>query len=505
VITLLPLIGYAYGFSELYDLARFTGIALITAVALLLLALAVQAGRPDTGLAWLMCREDEVGVFARQILPAAILLPFGIGWVLARMFGAGVVDAPFAISAMALVLIILMTGLIWRTGTSLVVSLDARAATQHALAERERTLREADQQKTEFLATLSHELRNPLAPIRFAVELLNGPPTSAERARQTIERQVRHLTRLIDDLLDLTRITRNKLELHPRPSELRRLISDAVDAVSDEIRRAHHDLQIDLPSEDIWLQVDPDRVVQMLVNLLTNATRYSEPGGKIALGATIDTAHVTISVKDEGQGLEAADLERVFERFVQVGKSQHGGLGLGLALVKSLAELQGGHVEARSEGLGRGAEFHVRLPRAAAPLPEVVKSPEPSRGPWRILVVDDNRDAADMLNQLLEATGHQVAVAYDGEEALQQAVSFKPQVGLLDIGMAGMDGYELARRLRNDARVSDLFLVAITGWGQEEDRRRALSAGFDAHLTKPADPDALDALLTARFGTTAPS
>ena len=465
VIALLPLIGYAYGFSEFFDVPRYTSMGLVTAVTLLMLAMAVQAGRPDAGLVALLCRGDEVGVFARRMVPASILLPFSIGWLLARTLGAGVVDASFAISAMGLALIVLLAAVIWSIGTQLALSLDARAASERALGESERTLRETDSQKTEFLATLSHELRNPLAPIRFAVELLNGPPAVSERARQTIERQVRHLTRLIDDLLDLTRINRNKLELHVRPCDLRQLVGDAVDAVSSEVKGADHTLDVEVRSQPVWVKVDPDRVVQMLVNLLTNASRYSEPGGKIFVRLAVARGEVTICVRDEGHGIETADLERVFERFVQVGKTRHGGLGIGLALVKALAELHGGAVEARSEGPGRGSEFRVRLPRATAPRQQAPAADSLSFASSRILVVDDNRDAADMLRGLLTASGHRVLVAYDGEEALRQAAAFKPQIGLLDIGMPGMDGYQLAARLRNDSQLQELFLVAITGWG----------------------------------------
>ena len=497
VVALLAVMGYAYGLSELYAVARYTGIALMTAVALLVLSIAIQAGRPETGLAALLCREDEVGVFARRMVPAAIFLPFSLGWLLTRARGAGLIDAPFAIAAMSLVLIVLLAAVIWRTGTQLVLSLDARAETERALGESERTLREADHQKTEFLATLSHELRNPLAPIRFAVELLTGPPAAAERARQTIERQVRHLTRLIDDLLDLTRITRNKLNLHVRPSQLQPLVSDALDAVASELARGRHEVHVDLPPQPVWLQVDPDRVVQMLVNLLTNAARYSDPGGRITIGAAVDLENVTISVRDTGHGIAPADLERVFERFVQVGGTPHGGLGIGLALVRALAELHGGGVEAHSEGTGKGSEFRLRLPRAEAQPAEVRGHAAVAETCCRLLVVDDNRDAADMLGGLMTSAGHAVAVVYDGDSALRRAESFKPQVGLLDIGMPGMDGYQLARRLRE--RWPDLFLVAITGWGQEEDRRQALAAGFDAHLTKPADPTAIAALMAARF------
>jgi YD repeat-containing protein len=328
---------------------------------------------------------------------------------------------------------------------------------------------------------------------------MKGPSASAESARQTIERQVQHLTRLIDDLLDLTRITRDKLELHVRPSELRHLVNDAVNAVSGEVRRARHELEIDLPSEHIWLNVDPDRAVQMLVNLLINATRYSDPGGTIRIGTMVEDADVTIHVRDSGHGIAAVDLDRVFERFVQVGETRHGGLGIGLALVRALAELHGGSVRARSAGRGKGSEFRLRLPRTVAPPKESADGESISTRSCRILVVDDNRDAADMLTGLLTASGHTVQVAYDGEEALRRAAVFKPHAGLLDIGMEGMNGYQLAARLRSHPQLSELFLVAITGLGQEEDRRRALSAGFDAHLTKPADPVEIARLLAARF------
>jgi signal transduction histidine kinase/CheY-like chemotaxis protein len=479
----------------LYSSARYTGISLINALCLLALALAIQAGRPDSGLMALLCREDEAGVFARRLLPTAILLPFGIGWLLSRLLGAGMVDAPFAISAMALALMIVMGLATWRTGTHLVSSLDARAATERALAESERTLRQSDHQKTEFIATLSHELRNPLAPIRFAVELLNGPPSSAERARKTIERQVQHLARLIDDLLDLTRINRNKLELHIRPAEIRQLVNDAVDAVLNEVNSAKHRIEVELPQQPVWLHADPDRVVQMLFNLLTNAIRYSDPGGTICIASTVRNADVIISVRDTGHGIDPADLERVFDRFVQVGKARHGGLGIGLALVKALAHMHGGDVEADSAGPGLGSEFRIRLPRSTAPAQAATPAPAEPVAARRILVVDDNRDAADLLGRLLIMNGHDVLIAYSGEDALQRALEFKPEIGLLDIGMPQMDGYELAARLRREPGLATIFLVAITGWGQEEDRRRTLSAGFNAHLTKPASPEEITRLL----------
>jgi signal transduction histidine kinase/ActR/RegA family two-component response regulator len=496
--TLLPLIGFAYGVDQFYDIAQLTGISLATALSLFALGGAVQAGRPAGGLSSLMCREDEVGVFARRLLPAAVLLPFGIGWLLARLIGGNIVERPFAISAMALVLIVGMLAVIWRTGILLIRSLDARAATERALSESERSVREADRQKTEFLATLSHELRNPLAPIRFAVELLKTP-SAADRARLTIDRQVRHLTRLIDDLLDLTRVAGGKLELHVRPCELRTLVQDAVDAVAGETTRQRQHVSVDLPAQPVWLEADPDRVIQMLVNLLTNAARYSDPGGGIAVGAELDKAHVTVFVRDTGHGIAADNLERIFERFVQVEPHRQGGLGIGLALVRALAELHRGTVEARSDGLGRGSEFRIRLPRAMTPAVHATETESPAAAALRVLVVDDNRDAAEMLSGLLLSKGHAVAVAYSGDEAIRVAATFRPQVGLLDLSMPGLDGYQLATLLRSDERHRDVLLVAITGWGQEEDRRRALASGFDAHLTKPADPSAVTALLATRL------
>jgi signal transduction histidine kinase/CheY-like chemotaxis protein len=499
LLTLLPIMGFAYGYSQLYTIERITGISLANSLALLMLAVAILAGRPERGVFALLTREDEVGTLTRGLLPPALLLPFVMGWMLARAMRAELIDAGFAISTMSLVLIVGLAWLIWRTGRQMSASLDARLDTERALAESERSLRESDRQKTEFLATLSHELRNPMAPIRFALELLDGRADVALRARQTIARQVEHLTRLIDDLLDLTRITRNKLELHARLIELATVLNDAVDATASEIGKAGHQLHVEMPNQPIWLEADPDRVVQMLTNLLNNAARYTDAGGEITVGATVEDGKALIYVRDNGQGIAAEDLGVVFDRFVQVGSARHGGLGIGLALVKGLAELHGGDAEARSEGRGKGAEFRVRLPRANAPAPVKQAAPAVRADSLRILVVDDNADAADMLHILLTSCGHDVLVAHSGEDALQQVAGFVPVAGLLDIGMPGMSGYELAAALRHQPATAGMFLVAITGWGQEEDKHRALAAGFDAHLTKPADPEAILALLAKRF------
>ena len=502
-IALLSLIGYAYGITELYS-ADYSGIPLIAAVLLLTLGVAVQAGAPETGLPALIMRGDEVGLFVRRLLLAAIVLPFGIGWGMVALVDMQAFGGSVAISAMALMLTLFLTWLIWTTGRRLARSSDARAAFEHALAASEQSLRETDRQRSEFLATLSHELRNPLAPIRFAVELLDGPPPVAERARQNIDRQVRHLTRLTDDLLDLTRISTNKLQLRPRTCPVAELVDDAVGAVASEVQQAGQTLSVEGSSEPLWLDADPDRVVQMLVNLLNNASRYTDRGGRIVLSVEASGADVKLSVRDTGRGIAAEDLPRVFERFVQVGESRQGGLGIGLALVKALAERQHGEVTAASAGVGQGATFTIRLPRAVAPPggAETARPgrPEPRR---RILVVDDNQDAADMLGTVIGAWGHDVLVCYDPLDAQSRAVVFGPDAALLDLGMPLMDGFELARRLRAGTAGRSLFLVAITGWGQDDVRARALEAGFDAHLTKPADPAALRELLASRFAAQA--
>jgi CheY-like chemotaxis protein len=329
---------------------------------------------------------------------------------------------------------------------------------------------------------------------------------SGPRARESIARQIAHLTRLIDDLLDLTRITRNKLQLQLRDVELQALIHDAVDSLTGATGATGHQIELRLPEEPTWLHADHDRLIQVLTNILGNAQRYSHAGSTIVLGAERAGSHVEIYVRDSGIGIAADDLPRVFDMFVQVGEGSHGGLGIGLALVKGLVDLHGGTIEARSEGIGRGAEFRMRLPRVSAPVSRDA-GPESKRAlaPHRILVVDDNRDAADSLGDWLLAHGHTVEVCYTAEDALQCAARLKPHVGLLDIGLPGMTGYDLAKRLRAGSPDGRVLLIAITGWGQQDDRERALEAGFDAHLTKPADPGQIIELIAEKSRATTPA
>lgn len=398
------------------------------------------------------------------------------------------------------------------------------------LKKAEQVLLEADRRKDEFLATLSHELRNPLAPLRIAVELLRRAeeqPEARRQAQSMIERQLGLMVRLIDDLLDISRITRGKLQLRKEWVELAAVVRSALEASRPFIEAQAHELTVTLPTQPVYFNADPIRLAQILVNLLSNAAKYTGKGGHIWLTATVKneggrmkdeqkmptpsdssfilhpSSFVEVSVRDTGIGIAVEHLPLLFKMFSQVSPAlerSQGGLGIGLSLVRGLVELHGGTVEARSRGLGLGSEFVVRLPIGEAP---VVTGSEPSGSaekagadhPCRILVVDDNQDAADSLATLLQLTGYDTRVAHDGLEGVQAAATFRPRVVLLDIGLPKMNGYEAARTIREQPWGRDIALIALTGWGQEEDKRRSREAGFDYHLTKPADPAVLEELL----------
>jgi signal transduction histidine kinase len=369
----------------------------------------------------------------------------------------------------------------------------------------EEALREADRRKDEFLATLAHELRNPLAPIRNCLQILKMPrvdAATAERSREMIEGQVQHLVRLVDDLLDVSRVMRGKITLHRERVELATVVARAVETAQPLIEAQGHDLRISVPPESLAVEADPVRLAQVLGNLLTNAAKYTERGGRIWLTAQRQGNEAVLRVRDTGIGLEPEMLPRIFDLFVQVDHTatrSQGGLGIGLTLVKNLVEMHQGSVEAHSPGLGQGSEFVVRLPLSAQAL-EAVKPQDDREAPQqssgrRLLVVDDNRDAADSLATLLRLLGHEVRVAHDGPAALALAKDYRPEVVFLDIGMPGMDGYQVARRLRRQPGLEGVRLAALTGWGQPEDRRRSAEAGFDHHLVKPVEPSALQQLL----------
>ena len=367
-------------------------------------------------------------------------------------------------------------------------------------------LSEADQRKNEFLAMLAHELRNPLAPIRHAIQALRlaeSDRTSGHAATEMLERQVRQMVRLVDDLLDMSRINRGKIELRKDRIELAPIIDQAVEATRALHKSMNHELTVTLPPQPIYLDADPARMAQVVGNLLNNACKFTDSGGHVWLTVEHDRAQAVIRVRDNGIGIAADQLPRLFEMFMQVDTSQERsreGLGLGLTLVKTLVEMQGGTVEAHSEGPGRGSEFVIRLPTVAEiprPLPrETIPAPLPAVR-RRILVVDDNEDAAEWLATVLRLHGHETHVAHDGLEAVTAAERIRPDAVLLDIGLPRLDGYGACRRIRAQSWGRDLLLVALTGWGQDEDRQESRDAGFDAHLVKPVDDEVLLKLLAS--------
>ncbi|MBV9343891.1 MAG: PAS domain-containing protein [Gammaproteobacteria bacterium] len=370
------------------------------------------------------------------------------------------------------------------------------------IAARE-ALQEADRRKDVFLATLAHELRNPLAPIRSAAELLGVSRASAEQlawAQAIIRRQVTHMALLLDDLLDVSRITQGKLILKLEPVELASVVDSAIEAARPLIDRKQHQLRVSLPAETPPLIADPLRLSQVISNLLTNAAKYTDPGGHIELRAYTEGATFLLEVCDDGLGIPAEALPHLFTMFSQVHADKdraEGGLGIGLAIVKGLLELHEGSVSVSSAGPGHGTTFTIRLPLRGSPSAARDRNkaePIPAKG-HRVMVVDDNRDAADALGLILQLSGHEVRVAYDGRSALALAQGFRPAAVLLDIGMPRMDGYALARALRAEPWGREMLLVALTGWGQDEDRAQADEAGFDAHLAKPGDPKRIEALL----------
>ena len=370
----------------------------------------------------------------------------------------------------------------------------------------EQTLREAERRKDEFLATLAHELRNPLAPIRNAVAILGRKAALDPElawSRDVIDRQAGQMSRLIDDLLDIARIASGKLLVRKERVALERAIDMALETSRPHITAAGHRLSVLLPSERVTVEADPARLAQVFANLLNNAARYTEANGEITLAAQVEGRDAVVSVQDNGIGFAPEVAGRLFEPFAQLTsphERSHGGLGIGLSLVQGIVALHGGTVEARSAGPGRGSEFIVRLP---LPGPNAfidegksrkeTPKPLPASG-VKVLVADDNRDAADSLERILSLYGYEVEVAYDGRSAIELDSAFLPSVAVLDIGMPGANGFEVARSIR-ESRDGAVTLIALTGWGQEGDRRRAMDAGFDYHLTKPVDPGALNDLL----------
>ncbi|MES2942882.1 MAG: response regulator [Pseudomonadota bacterium] len=392
-------------------------------------------------------------------------------------------------------------------------SLDQRVTERtRALHASEAELRDADRRKDEFLATLAHELRNPLAPLRNAVQVLRlkGLVTpELQWASEVIDRQVQAMSRLIDDLMDVSRINQGKIELRRQGVKLQQVLNDAIDTSRPLIDECQHRLTMVMPQSELQVNADPIRLAQVFMNLLINAAKYMDNGGSIEVNVSFEGNDVLVAVKDSGIGIAPDRLDTVFTMFSQVETAlsrSRGGLGIGLTLTQRLVELHGGSITARSKGLGHGSEFLVRLPLDHSRQSEVLPArpeltpplPAPaSPGALRILVADDNRDAAATLSMLLEIMGHTVRQAHDGEEAVRASSEFDPQLVLLDIGMPRLNGYQACSQIRSQAGGSAKTLIAITGWGQAGDRKASREAGFDHHLVKPVDPNALEELIAA--------
>jgi CheY-like chemotaxis protein len=387
----------------------------------------------------------------------------------------------------------------------LVTDLTAQQA-QQRISDLLSELREIDRRKDEFLATLAHELRGPLAPLRNMLEVMKragANPELMQQARSTMDRQLVQMTRLIDDLLDVSRISRGRIELKREQLDLASLVQQALEACRPLAEHARHTIDVALPAEPIRVNADPVRLAQVFSNLLNNACKYTAAGGRISLRAESQGSEVVVTIRDNGVGIPADKLSGIFEMFTQVDQSlerSQGGLGIGLNLAKRLVELHGGTVAAQSEGAGKGSQFTVRLPIVVADPPVDVASQPIGRAEatQRILIVDDNRDSAASLAMLLDLAGYETFLAHDGLEAVAAAERFRPDVILLDLGLPKLNGFDAARRIRNEVWGKTMRLIALTGWGQEDDRRRSSESGFDAHIVKPVDLGALMSLLGSR-------
>ena len=518
----LALLAIAFDASRLADVPRFPGMAVMT-IALLALgswgAIALSfEGEHDQQQR--TAASPRVGV----MLMAAFAVPLILGVV--RDALANTISAQLMSSVLVLLLAAAMATIVWQYGARMTslrrererafADLEQRVAERtHELASRnaelrlsEDRLREADRRKDEFLATLAHELRNPLAPIRSAVAVLRSLAVADEdrlEAQLIIERQVSQMARLIDDLLDVSRITAGKLPLKKRPLRLVDVLTLAIATVRPHIDGQRHRLSMSLPRETIVVDADEARLSQVFANLLHNACKYTEHGGELQVTVALpNESEVEVAIRDNGIGIPPEFLPRLFQKFSQVAPAlerSQGGLGLGLALVQGIVALHNGRVEARSAGVGRGSEFIVRLPVASvsvempAPAPASVEDTPRHFVSRRVLVVDDNQDSAESLALMLRLEGHLVKTAHDGEAALQVAERFQPDAVLLDLGMPRLNGYEVCARIRQQPWGHGVLMVAQTGWGQAQDRARTRAAGFDAHLTKPIDPATVQAML----------
>jgi signal transduction histidine kinase/ActR/RegA family two-component response regulator len=493
LLMMFSLFGYLFGARNFYAIPGLSAIALPTSTMLLALAVSLIASVPEHQPMLLLCERSSAGAMARTVLPILVVMIPLVTWFRAKGYERELFDLGTGRALGAAVLVLGVVVLMW-------IAL-------LALRRREQREREADRQKDEFLATLAHELRNPLAPISNAISLLKLAYEDRDvfqQATETVERQLGHLVRLIDDLLDVSRISQGKLSLRRERVEVAAIVRQAIETCRPIAERANHDITASVSQQPVYLDADPVRLSQVVSNLLHNACKFGGRAGQISLTAERYENDVVISVKDNGIGIPSDKLCSIFEMFSQIDQSlerSHGGLGIGLTLARRLVELHGGSIEARSEGVGQGSEFIVRLPFAVdrvSTQPEKLDEEGKPDSKRRILVVDDNRDSASSLAMLLKRTGNETFVAHDGEEAVEAAGSLRPDVILLDIGLPRLNGFDACRRIRQYQWAKDVLIIALTGWGQEDDRRKSAEAGFDDHLVKPVDHAKLTKLLASR-------
>ena len=502
-IASLSLIGYLYGASDLYTLPRVTVIAFQTSTFVLAISIGVVLGVPERAPVRLLADQTAAGELMRRLLPAVIVVPLALG--LLRLLGEreGYYDLTFGTAIRTLMEIVLMSALLWWAADTVGRQARARQLAEDQLVE---SLRDADRRKNKFLAMLAHELRNPLAPVRNAVALMKSRSQRdpvIDRVADVIERQVGLMARLMDDLLDIGRITNDRMELRLERVDLVRIVRDAIEISQPLIQRSGHEVSVMAPQPSIVVEADPARLGQVFSNLVNNACRYTANKGQIWI--TIERAgpSAMVTVTDTGIGIPPEQLSTIFEMFSQVDRTTRpaGGLGIGLHLVKRLVDMHGGQVSAQSDGPGMGSRFTVRLPalpesvtvdEVATPVSAPTREARVSR---RVLVVDDNTDNAELLQILLQEEGHTTYTAHDGVEGLAAAERLRPDVVLMDLGLPRIDGFEACRRIREQPWGKGILMIAITGWGQDVDRRKSQEAGFDHHLVKPVDARAIVALM----------
>jgi signal transduction histidine kinase/CheY-like chemotaxis protein len=501
----LALIGYLYGVSLFYTVPTVTAIAFQTSTFIVAVAIGLLFALPERAPIRLLDETSPAGGLARKMLPAVILVPIGLGLIRLTGEQMGFYGLAVGTALRTIAEIALLSALLWWAAYTIGRQTEARRDAEKQLVQ---SLRDADRRKNEFIAVLAHELRNPLAPIRNAVGLLRlktANDATLAKASEVIERQVVLMARLLDDLLDVGRITNNKLELRRERVDLGTVVRDAVEMCRPLIQQHEHEVSVGMPSDPIYLDADPARLGQVFSNLMNNACKYTDRRGRISIN--VERRHdldVIVTVADNGIGIPESERASIFEMFSQIDRASHkpyGGLGIGLHLVKRLVEMHGGTIDVHSAGPGQGSTFTVRLPltsrmpaQAPAELaaPAAADSTSPSR---RILIVDDNVDHADSLATLLGMEGHEIYVEHNGITGLEAAERLRPEVVILDLGLPFVDGLDACRRIRKQRWGKRMLLIAVTGWGQEIDRRHSSEAGFDHHLVKPVDARTLQSLL----------